>query len=119
MATRGVWQLKRLLVKFCDHGGSSRGAREFLETRLEGWQALNPQLEVQPTLNRGKHPHLVGHFANGSQKVIDLRNRGVEEVEEQAQRLRDSTGRKVKKLRSRQHTKNPSVQGTWSPGWQQ
>lgn len=27
MAVRGVWQLKKLVLYFCDHSGSSRGAR--------------------------------------------------------------------------------------------
>jgi hypothetical protein len=29
MAVRGVWQLKKLVVCFCDHSGSSAGARSF------------------------------------------------------------------------------------------
>eukprot|EP00271_Cylindrocystis_brebissonii_P018786 TRINITY_DN545_c0_g5_i1.p1 TRINITY_DN545_c0_g5~~TRINITY_DN545_c0_g5_i1.p1 ORF type:complete len:119 (+),score=27.18 TRINITY_DN545_c0_g5_i1:123-479(+) len=116
MATRGVWQLKQLLIKFCDFGGSSRGARDFISKHLEEFKAANPQLTAEAVLNRGHHPHLQAVFENGSQRIVDLRKKSLGEVYEQVERLRDSTGRKVKKLTTRHVTERPSIQGTWRPG---
>jgi hypothetical protein len=50
----------------------------------------------------------------GTTKVEDLRNRGVEEVAERVQVLRDTTGRKIKK-KDPVTSKHYSVQGVWNP----
>lgn len=115
MATRGVWQLKRLVLKFCDISGSSRGAREFMETQLPAFQSANAQLEVEAVLNRGRHPNLHGFYRNGRDRVVDVKNQTAENILEAAARLRNSTGRKVVKLRHRHVTQQPSIQGTWTP----
>lgn len=52
--------------------------------------------------------------AMGTTKVEDLRNRGVDEVAERVQVLRDTTGRKIKK-KDPVTSKNYSVQGVWNP----
>lgn len=113
MATRGVWQLKKLVVKYCDISGSSRGARELMEAKLPAFQRANPQLEVETVLSRGRHPHLQGLYRNGRDRVVGVKNQSADEVLEHATRLRNSTGRKVLKLRHRHVTKQPSIQGTW------
>ncbi|CAK9198570.1 unnamed protein product [Sphagnum troendelagicum] len=115
MAVRGVWQLKKLVVCFCDHSGSSAGAREFVEMLLPKFQKQNPQLEATTHLVRGHHPHLRGHFVNGNERVVDVKNKSSEEIWTQVMRLRNSTGRKVVKLKTRHVTHSPSVQGTWTP----
>ncbi|KAL3702094.1 hypothetical protein R1sor_020116 [Riccia sorocarpa] len=115
MAVRGIWQLKKLVLYLCDHSGSSRGAREFVESVLPKFKTDNPQLEVLTELHRGRHPHLKGYFANKNERVVDVKNLSSEEVSLQAMRLRNSTGRKVVKLKTRHVTFRPSVQGTWTP----
>lgn len=45
---RGVWQLKSLLVRFCDHGGSSAGVR------------CDPLLARAPPRRLGSAPHRPG-----------------------------------------------------------
>ncbi|GAY44729.1 hypothetical protein CUMW_084100 [Citrus unshiu] len=62
MALRGTWQLQKLIVGFCDWGGSSRGIRAFMESHLPAFKASNPQLEVVTELIRGQHPHLKGLY---------------------------------------------------------
>ena len=32
LAVRGVWQLRRLTLRYCEHGGSSRGVRALLDS---------------------------------------------------------------------------------------
>eukprot|EP00246_Nothoceros_aenigmaticus_P015864 TRINITY_DN6864_c0_g1_i1.p1 TRINITY_DN6864_c0_g1~~TRINITY_DN6864_c0_g1_i1.p1 ORF type:complete len:131 (+),score=2.74 TRINITY_DN6864_c0_g1_i1:34-393(+) len=118
MALRGVWQLKKFVVKFCDFSGSSRGTRDFIQTILPGFVSENPQLEATTELRRGRHPHIQATFANKNKRVVDLRNLNSEEVWVQASRLRNSTGRKVVKLKTRHVTLKSGIQGTWSPDLQ-
>uniref|UniRef100_A0A0E0CWZ3 Large ribosomal subunit protein mL43 n=1 Tax=Oryza meridionalis TaxID=40149 RepID=A0A0E0CWZ3_9ORYZ len=101
MALRGVWQLQKLVVNYCDWGGSSRGIRAFMEAHLPAFKEKNPHLEVVTELVRGQHPNLKGIYTP-------------EDILLQATRLRNSLGRKVVKLRTRHVTKRPSVQGTWT-----
>uniref|UniRef100_A0A453IQ23 Large ribosomal subunit protein mL43 n=3 Tax=Triticinae TaxID=1648030 RepID=A0A453IQ23_AEGTS len=115
MAMRGVWQLQKLVVNYCDWGGSSRGiSRAFMESHLPALKEKNPQLEVVTQLVRGQHPNLKGIYKNHNERVVCVRNLAPEDIMLQASRLRCSLGRKVVKLRTRHVTKRPSVQGTWT-----
>ena len=51
---------------------------------------------------------------NKNERVVDVKNQNAEEIMTQVMRLRNSTGRKVVKLKTRHVTFNPSIQGTWS-----
>eukprot|EP00475_Leptophrys_vorax_P042830 TRINITY_DN80710_c0_g1_i1.p1 TRINITY_DN80710_c0_g1~~TRINITY_DN80710_c0_g1_i1.p1 ORF type:complete len:131 (-),score=6.25 TRINITY_DN80710_c0_g1_i1:54-446(-) len=115
MAVRGVWQLQRLIVRHCDFGGSSRGAREFVEALLPQLISENPQLTVDTVVKRGHHPLLQAQYANGRERVVGVKNEDAETIMVQALRLRNSTGRKVVKLGKRQETNRPSIQGPWNP----
>ncbi|KAJ6814369.1 54S ribosomal protein L51, mitochondrial isoform X2 [Iris pallida] len=114
MALRGVWQLQKLVVSYCDWGGSSRGIRAFMESHLRAFKEKNPQLEVVEELIRGQHPHLKGLYKNHNERVICVKNLTPEDILLHATRLRNALGRKVIKLRTRHVTKHPSVQGTWT-----
>ncbi|CAD6336955.1 unnamed protein product [Miscanthus lutarioriparius] len=63
MALRGVWQLQKLVVNYCDWGGSSRGIRDFMEAHLPAFKEKNPHLEVVTELVRGQHPNLKGIYS--------------------------------------------------------
>jgi len=47
MCSRGVFQLKKLSVYFCDFGGSSSGVRDFISSpSITQFLKANPQIEV-------------------------------------------------------------------------
>ncbi|CAI5462581.1 unnamed protein product [Closterium sp. Yama58-4] len=106
--------LRRLVVNHCDFSGSSRGAREFVASLLPQFKEGNPQLAVEAVVNRGKHPNLHAQYVNGRERVVDVKNQEAETILIQALRLRNSTGRKVVKLKSRHESTRPSIQGMWT-----
>jgi len=52
---------------------------------------------------------------NKNERVVDVKNQNAEDIMTQVMRLRNSTGRKVVKLKTRHVTFNPSIQGSWTP----
>lgn len=112
MTQRGVWQLKRLTVSYCDHSGSSRGAREFVKSFLPLFAEDNKQIEVQAELNRGRHPCLRGVYRNGNKRQVGVKNEPQEELLRQAMMLRGTIGRKASLVVKHRHVqKMPSIQG--------
>lgn len=94
MATRGVFQLRKLTVKYCDYGGSSKGAREFIRERIIEF-ANSTSAEVVTELRPGRHPYMEGHYATGESRVIGVKNISPLKIMEHAMSLRNSSGRKV------------------------
>ncbi|GLI70253.1 hypothetical protein VaNZ11_015100 [Volvox africanus] len=116
MSKYGTWMLERLVIKYCDIGGSSRGMRLFLSEALPVFQQQNPQLEVEEVLRRYRHPMLVGLYRNGRSKPICVKNKAPKEIMEQIMWLRNSHGRGMEYhvVRSRHLSRNPSIQGQWT-----
>ena len=62
MSIRGVWQLRTLSIVHCRSQGSSRGAREFVQSQLPQFQAANPQLSVESVHRNNRHPYVLAEF---------------------------------------------------------
>jgi len=62
MSRRGVWQLSKLTLNYCEHSGSSRGVREFVAGGLDAFRQANPQLELVAALRPGRHPHAAADY---------------------------------------------------------
>ncbi|GAV68893.1 LOW QUALITY PROTEIN: hypothetical protein CFOL_v3_12396, partial [Cephalotus follicularis] len=99
MALRGVWQLQKLIVSYCDWGGSSRGIM----------YVVKPLRSVF-LLQVARFPLLLG---NKNEWVVCVKNL-TSDILLHATRLRNALGRKVIKLKTRHVIKHPSVQGTWT-----
>ena len=69
MSIRGVPQLKELIVRYCDLGGSSRGTREFIATGLLDFARAHPECQVSTVIKRNKHPMVRGNYVAGFDKV--------------------------------------------------
>lgn len=95
MATRGVFQLRKLTVKYCDYGGSSKGAREFIRHRIVDFAKSTPAAEIVTELRPGRHPYIMGDYETGESKAIGVKNISPTEIMDYAMMFRNSSGRKV------------------------
>ncbi|CAM9162107.1 unnamed protein product [Hapterophycus canaliculatus] len=96
MATRGVFQLRKLTLKYCDHSGSSKGAREFIRHQIVDFANSTPAAEVATELRPGQHPYLLGDYVTGEVKTIGIKNITPGEIMDYALMLRNSSGHKVR-----------------------
>lgn len=147
-----MWQLRKLVLNYCEFSGSSRGVRcegvgvvfcrggshgamvggasvviikqsliaphrrAFVGEMWPEFVAKNPELDATAKLLPGRHPNLTAHFLNGTVRTVGLRNATPQEVLRQAGYLRSSTGRKTSlQVKQRQVSRNPSIQGRWTP----
>nr|CCA25140.1 conserved hypothetical protein [Albugo laibachii Nc14] len=114
MATRGIWQLKELTIRYCQHSGSSRYIRDFLNNKkFIDFVKENPQVAFRTELKPGRHPVLIGDYVTNEQKVCDVKNKEEKWIMLQLQRLRDSSGRKMTRMKRPIISKRPSIQGIW------
>lgn len=116
MATRGVVQLQKLQIFYCEHGGSSRAVRDFISSgRIINWAETHPQIEVELKVRNGKHPYLKGGYLTGPSKQVGVKNEPLTRIYEVMDKLKNSSGRKIKRLQKPVMTQTPSVQGIWTP----
>lgn len=116
MARNGVWELERLVLRYCPTSGSSKGAREFVETGLIPFAKKNPQIQIKTAIRSG-HPHIYGKYITGYARRWCLKNLDGDRVGERCQEMRDTLGRKPPR---HSHISNRvveqrkiSVQGVW------
>ena len=58
---------------------------------------------------------MVGHYINGRDKAICVKNMEPLEVLKKAELLRNATGEKLRKMKKPVQSTNDSVRGVWSP----
>ena len=117
MATRGVWQLTRLAFSHCEHSGSSRGARIFLQEYLTHFAKEHPHVEITTMVTPGRHPFVRGDYKNGTSRSVGLKNEGPGEILRQVMNLRSTIGRRTstgsksnRSVKQRVVTATPSIQ---------
>ena len=116
MATRGIVQLKTLKLFYCEHGGSSRAVRDFISSgRIVTWATQNPKIQVEVKVRNGEHPFVEGEYISGKPKQIGVKNENTKRIYEVMDMLKNSSGRKMKRLNRPVLTQTPSIQGVWTP----
>ena len=116
MATRGIYQLRRLRLVYCEHGGSSRTLRDYIASgRIVQWAEKHPHVEVEVSVRNGKHPLIEGEYITGHPKQVSVRNETTKRIQNVVDMLYNSSGRKMKKFNRTVVTQTPSIQGVWTP----
>ncbi|KAL1878834.1 hypothetical protein VTK73DRAFT_7487 [Phialemonium thermophilum] len=110
-----ILQCKRMDFHYCDWAGSSRGMNGFIKSILPKFAAAHPQIEITVSPRPSKHPVIVGHYINGREKAICVRNMEPLEVLKKAELLRDASGERLRRTVKPVDSRNPSVRGIWSP----
>ncbi|KAI1337997.1 thioredoxin-like protein [Xylariaceae sp. FL0016] len=110
-----ILQCKKLDIHYCDYSGSSRGMNAFIKSQLGKFAKANPQIEFSVSPRPRKHPVLTGHYINGNQKAICVKNMDSLQILKKVELLRDASGEKVKRANKPITSINQSVRGVWSP----
>ncbi len=91
MSNRGVLQLQKIKLAFCDWGGSSNGVRAFFKNEeFYNFVNKNSTISFEFNIRRGRHPFVRAIYANGWQKDLPLRNFKEEEVLQSLQLARSN-----------------------------
>lgn len=118
MATRGVFQLTKLRLNYCEFSGSSATVREYIGNGpLVAWARKNENVAIEVVVRNGKHPYLEAEYqSNTTQHQICLKNKAdAKAVEKVFDTLRNRSGRKISKITQPIKTSTPSIQGVWTP----
>ncbi|KAL2815164.1 mitochondrial ribosomal protein L43 [Aspergillus granulosus] len=110
-----ILQCKRLDFHYCDWAGSSRGMVSFLKHHLNAFAKQNPQIEIRVSPRPHKHPVIKGHYINGREKAVCVRNLEPEQIFQKANLLKQNSGEKNKRTKKPVTSINESVRGIWSP----
>lgn len=87
----------------------------FIKSQLPKFAAAHPHIEITVSPRPNKHPVIVGHYVNGRDKAVCVRNLAPLAVLKKAEMIRDATGEKVRRRRKAVVSINESVRGVWSP----
>lgn len=118
MATRGVFQLTRLSLHYCEQGGSSRSIREYmLKGRLAEWARQHSHVEIAVQQRNGHHPYVQADYVTmAASHQISVKNvDSWRDVEKVLDLLSNRSGRKITKITQPVLTDTPSIQGVWTP----
>jgi large subunit ribosomal protein L43 len=116
MATRGVFQLQKLVLTYCEHGGSSRAVRDVISSgQLSQWAVEHPHVQIHVQVRNGRHPFVEGSYVNRAKHQVGVKNRTTNDVLSVCDLLHNRSGRKIKKVTVPVVTATPSVQGVWTP----
>ncbi|AET38322.1 mitochondrial 54S ribosomal protein mL43 Ecym_2609 [Eremothecium cymbalariae DBVPG len=112
-----VFPCKKIILQYCNWGGSSQGLRDFLVSkRLVQWAEKYPQINFEVVKKSG-HPVIKALYTNGRNKAICVKNLNIDNVENKLRLLKDSSGEQLHHRTKNNNVEslNKSVRGLWSP----
>ena len=118
MATRGIQQLRKLRIRYCEVGGSSATVRDYLKNspHLINFATENPHVDIIVKSRNGHHPYIQGEYVTGQSKQICVKNTTEKRILEVMGMLRNTSGRKIQQLGGLAVRGDcASVQGVWTP----
>ena len=118
MATRGINQLQKLRIRYCEHGGSSAAVRSYLSQspHLLDFATNNPHITIIVKPRNGHHPYIEGQYITGQSKQICVKNTDEKRIKEVFAALRNTSGRKIVRLGGLAVRGDcASIQGVWTP----
>lgn len=93
-------------------------SRAFLKSPIfASFTSAHPQVQIHISPRGNNHPIIRGHYINGRQKVICVRNMYPEQILKKVGLLRDASGEKLKRVRGGRMvgSLNEGVRGIWDP----
>jgi len=124
MATRGIQQLQKLRIRYCEHGGSSAAIRSYLQqsptsssqNHLINFATSHPSVQIIIKPRNGHHPYIQGEYLTGQSKQICVKNTTPGRIKEVMSMLVNTSGRKITRLGGLAvRGECVSVQGVWTP----
>ena len=118
MATRGIPQLRKLRIRYCEVGGSSATVRTYLRDspHLLQFATDHPHVDIVVKPRNGHHPYIQGEYITGQSKQICVKNTTERRIVEVLDVLRNTSGRKIQRLGGLAVRGDcASVQGVWTP----
>lgn len=131
---RYVCQLQRVTIKFCKNSQSSRGVREYVESKLLDYSRQNPGVAIYMKPRLHKSPVIVAEYLNGQSQWMSIHNFSATELQWWLEFIRTRlvyfaielttlpkaypvarSGYELTQLISKSNVLTPSVQGIWSP----
>mmetsp|Transcript_22206 Transcript_22206/g.46718 ORF Transcript_22206/g.46718 Transcript_22206/m.46718 type:complete len:139 (+) Transcript_22206:346-762(+) len=118
MATRGIQQLQKLYIRYCEHGGSSSTLRTYIQSspHLIDFATNNPNVKIIVKPRHGHHPYILGEYITGQSKQICVKNVDQKRIKKVMEMLRNTSGRKIVRLGGKAVRGDcVSCQGVWTP----
>lgn len=115
MSRNGVLQCQSMLITYCRSGGSSSGAREFINTRLSQFAADHPHISISVVKRSNRHPNISATYLNNSTAQITLANLPSNRCAQVIQSLNDHINVKSPNKWHSVRSRNKSITGLWDP----
>ncbi|PVU92748.1 hypothetical protein BB561_003629 [Smittium simulii] len=110
-----VFPCRKIVLNYCEIGGSSRGTIQFLLKEALNLAKEYPMVEIIVKPAPYKHPVAIAHYNNGKKLEFCLRNLPEIKVKKNIERLLGFAGFEKRLWKERVLSTTPSVRGIWSP----
>ncbi|CRG94159.1 ribosomal protein L43, mitochondrial, putative [Plasmodium gallinaceum] len=117
MCSNGVYQLKKILLKYSETGHSSRNVRFFLRFILPDYKEENKHLNFEIQHEQYEEPKAIFEYINNSKYEISLKDIKSKHIVDIINLYKDSAGNTdfLKHGGPKVYSNRRSIQGLWCP----